>query len=770
MHTPLPPAIEESLISIGTGCINILKLEDSRYRSNFLSSKAKDSLLKQKKSLIVIDNDYDSEEVFQSLSTQKLAHFACLWDNENYLSKKLLERFRILTTLSHVRSNQHTHDHIDRYRRRFHEGIMKDIQGFSRKNGSGLSIKENILNKGHKSNQVLTPQQYQFFKQIHLTDNFCLALTELEKAYQSRFRNISLGLLDNSVYQSSSSITNTKNRIDSILNQIRLSKEEINEIKDNLLQDLDKELLQELKNISFALSELKEIYFTYDLEEHVRMNEHISKALQKIKQNRLIINPIDIGEQNLLEELPQSINSLESILENQSEIIEKFRNKEFKRYTPFNIEKKQWQRLNKILLEIEKEIGECDLINLRINTKPLSLISLENDLNLTNDKLLQIQSLLSDKEYTAYRLLQSELNINDSIIDFFIDQHQGDWTTIASKYTQEVVVQKYINLNQAGFNSNYHRLSELIHKQSDAASDCIHNYWIDIRRDAFENFKVHQKEMATILLSGHETDLKLSDIYDIAPNYISTYFPLMIVKSEDLNQFSGSLEHWDHIIFYNQKETSSTFINPLMQNGIEVSIVGSYDLNIDNIQTKFETRCFFSEHIKLKYGQPFQLLESSERLNQAKSLSVALADICHRFSVYQLKNKSIISFCSEVFNSKLIELLPAKELNILYDKSNLAEDLLDALIPIDNKVMILYENGLINDNKLESIPWQIHVIKLLEESGIDLIDVNTIEMAKQYNTTINKILSRIDASTIYSINSAVVMDHKKDDRFIPAYT
>lgn len=744
MRTPLPPVIEESLSVVDSQCINFLHVQDAKLLGDYIASKAKKSLLEERKSLIIISDDTEPETILQSLSTERLAHFACKWDSANPLSKKLIERFRILTTLSEVPRSRHAYQHINSYTKAYHEELMKNIGNINKRTASGLTIKESLAIQGLRQRHSLTTSQFDFFKSLETSELFYSLLGDLETKYLLRFRNLTLDRFDDHIYSSKSKFFESKKTIDSLVNHVALIQQEIATLSISLLEDLNQKIDEELRILNEVLDELRELYFTHDFEQQDNVSQLISAVISRTDTFNYLALDYNLGTANSMHDLDIIIKWVDKTIEYQNDLRIKLERQNFSRFTPFNIDRQEWLTLSTHVDELCEELKKAHFISIEINDRPLTLNALKTDVDNAKGKLIQIQSILLDQDFTDFKLLQNELKLSNEIINLIDSVEELNWVNSVDLFCQEVMIKKHLKIGGGESYSSYHKLNDLNEKKEEIISDSIHNSWIKKRKEAIGLFQSNHKETCQLLLSSVIKEMTLSNLFFLDPNFVSTYFPITVIRESELLEVETINAAWDDIIYLDIAKVSINPMQEFIAAGKEVSLATTKNVDPKPIQSINEMQLFMSKEEKLIYGQPFSLLQNSERLHQAKSLSIALNGVSQSFSVYQLKTKSIISFAHKAITHKLLDFLPSEEINVLYADSKNVDDLIDAMIPIDREIIMIYENGLINDKKLQSISWQMHILKLLEESGVTLIDINTIDLAKNYRFYMKGIMKKIN--------------------------
>ena len=218
--TPLSPVLEESLESRGSE-ITVLHVKDNAILKDFLNEKVIKTLMASETCLIVVPDSYDLTSPAKILSVNKLAHLCILWNDEEPLSERQIERFRILNKL---KPTEYRSTDLDEklVRQREIRSRLKSI--FTSINHSQLDSEslKSLLNKRN-------PDVIQYFSH-HISDLSSLIdikhladiddLKELESSYHERFEYIEEAFqLDDKIFKSSESLAQAKEELNKLYEQ-----------------------------------------------------------------------------------------------------------------------------------------------------------------------------------------------------------------------------------------------------------------------------------------------------------------------------------------------------------------------------------------------------------------------------------------------------------------------------------------------------------------------------------------------------------------------
>jgi hypothetical protein len=748
--TPLSPVMEESLMSQEVNCINFLQTTNAATLSDFLSEKLIKGLLKGENTLIIMPSGCDMEVPAKTLSKNKLAHLVTIWDGHNHLDAKACERFKILTRLSEVERHRNSYDNLQCYINILKGDIAKQLESYYLNVGNGKKIKDVASNYHADELMHINPTLQNSIDHIINPDEVSDHCDHLEKLYNQRFILMSADLIDSKIYNQKQTHVEARHSIQILCNFADSIKYNFDYAKNELLNEIKQDIDQESLLWSIALEKIREAYYTHDIEYgKIDFASIVQKLISEARQSKYL-NLKETDLQNLTwQNGIQLIYSIETLLQSQSEILAESRQRYFKRLTPFNCKSDRLRATLNQVEELSIMLTEYDWLHITCNARSLTLNNLQDEIAQTSDKLNKVNAILSDIEFNQFKELQSRLNVSDDLVDALKSDKSKSWKVVYNNLIISNIISKKSKRGQQSLESKYQKLQTIESQKAEIIQDVIHNIWCKKRSKALADFRTAQNVLYQSLFFGNEMKVSFADLFSVASDFLLAYYPVMIIRQNELSQLDQFISKWQNIVFYDSIHISPEEVTPFIHAERSVCIATSQAINLNPIQNEWSTHLFFSKDIRLTYAQPFSLLQRSERFHQAKALSIAIHRVVDTFSIYRLRNKCIISLINDNLDARIVNALPENEFNVLYEKSNDLDDLIEAMLHPDTEVYILHENGLLNDKNVKSIEWQLHVIQLLQQAQVQMIDIDTLQLLKNYNVAFRKI---IDDLTYISVS------------------
>lgn len=751
--TPLSPVMEEALMAHEENCINFLQTTNASTLSDFLSEKLIQALLQGQKSLIILPEGCDLNIPAKTLAQNKLAHLVMVWDADHKVDAKIREKLKILTRLAEVERNRHSFENLNTYINVLTKDIEKQIESYYLPLGHGNTIKS-LANyfKEHESVELSYPVRKNL---ASIQDPYKVyeGLDQLENLYHQRFILMESSLINHTIYEDRERHIKSRNEIIALHNFIEELTNNFLYAKEELLRDIDNTIEKEGNEWYRALSEIKESYYTHDIEySKVDFAAIVVKSISEARSAEYLTID-DSALQNLTWQNGKNVlQVIEELLYNQEEILISAKQKYWKRLTPFNVGSNRLKSVLTQVKELSDMLSTYEWLDISCNSQMLTLSGLEDQLIDTCTKIRTVKTILTDAEYNQFKQHQTALNINADLLNLIKHDENKSWKEVFNQIVISKILNEKSKRGQQTLQSRYLKLKDLQAQKSKIAQDIVHNIWCKKRNTALNEYKYkHVDSFGEVFYSSNES-IRLNDLLHKAPEFLLTYYPVMIVRQNDLSHIFSLAQNWDQVIFYDSIEIDPNHIEPFVNSEKEITIVTSQPINLNPIQNKWTTHLFFSKDERIQYTQPFSLLQRSERYHQARALCIAIHKVIDRCNIYRLKNKCIISFVHEKLDENIIASLPSKDLNVLYKDSDQLDDLIEAMALPETDIFILCENGLLNDQKIASIEWQLHVLELIEQAQINLINIDTLQLMKNYQHTFRKIVESLGSSTMEETN------------------
>ncbi|KXK38880.1 MAG: hypothetical protein J5I52_07525 [Saprospiraceae bacterium] len=284
----------------------------------------------------------------------------------------------------------------------------------------------------------------------------------------------------------------------------------------------------------------------------------------------------------------------------------------------------------------------------------------------------------------GYRLLHKDyIQLRPTTTDYY------DQLTTAAQLAKKYETEQWLN-------NNAHAVNKEVNK--------------NIKKNAPELYK---------LVAGK----KNPDLTDNWGHYISshqelleTIFPVMILDQSSPLRLSKSPDR--HLIVLQDNS-----VNPeLMQLFKTVSYYWDHSL-------------FFAEpdyRLVLSYEKsklPHYKLSVSDRLPLLRSMSQLLLSTGKIPEIFLMKTSCIVSFSSRFVNQSIMKYLYHSGIkNIRQDDVSPEQMLTGALLPAQDHIWVVTEDGLMNTTSPDTILWQRNALALLQDMGCKIVHINSAEL------------------------------------------
>ncbi len=405
------------------------------------------------------------------------------------------------------------------------------------------------------------------------------------------------------------------------------------------------------------------------------------------------------------------------------------------RLTPFN-NGVQNTTINHNLLHVRERSSEIPYLSNIIKKLYFSIEKLTDDITKLDERVTRLTSLVENDRLLNYLLLKNELQGSDELVSTLVSNKSNDWgQAFLQLYILANAQQKKI-ATQSIKNQQYNFLLTSVNLESYVAQ-AIHNLWSERRSKALA-----QSGFKTFKAILNSDDAQIS-VADGLRSVLNEYYPIQILSIDEIyKDISHELTPKSLMIFYLNKKINKKILSKRGEH-IDSIIISPEIHNLNELKESNNTQVLKLDHSRLTETRAFKSLPTIERLKQAQSLAYAMYMISDRFDVIQLKHKSVILLCSKVISDDIIHTLPEDSINILYQDSSTYEDLIDAMIHKGREINVVIENGLIDERRLDHLQWQLHVMNLIEQAQINLIDIPTYELIIDYQSTITEVIDRI---------------------------
>jgi hypothetical protein len=725
------PLIAQAIYQDSKGLVNIILTDDRAHQAEVLYQSVKSSLLAGEHCYIAVSESEKSSEPAHMLSQYNLAHLSAELQSMVTANQDVLARSKSLETLQRITIEGNKLAKLTINRDVILDQIKAQLGKFSSLVTPQETFNEYILNTEQSGDAINTIPVSQELLSRKIDYTVLRGFSTLGELHDSRFSWVQTELIPSWVYGSEQTYRHYVNQIESIKLSVDYINTELSQISSEITDALDRQLQYELGQIEKAKAALVKYLPTSELDSTRDQHLRIQSIITPLQSELIEFSVAPVDDQPSIN---QVIEELDSILLNRDAHRAKRISTLMSRATPFNTQDERLDNLNVRLSELKLTTDTIDSLKDIIKKRYFNLASIVSDCETITKTLNHVLNILTDDQYSNYRLLQAELNCSEALVSTLTMQPQGDWgQALLALYIQSLQSSKSLLIQQdQELIDNYDQYQRLCRRIKRTESEVLHNIWTDIRTDA-----LHQ--------SGGRSVQQLSDAV-IAGNMqhvLTHYFPIKIVTPEELDQHDVLPD--SKIIFLNNGNVIVARLQELTQQH-HIVILGGKLRNIGRVQDQLSTQVLEMDTPSVQEYKPFSSLQSGDRLAQAKSLALAINMICDRFDVIQLRDKSIISLCSDVLSQKIINMLPPQQVNLLYQNSSQYEELVDAMIHEDREIYILHENGLLDARRLSHLDWQLETIEQIIRTDIKLLNITTHQLTYDLDATLMNVFEAIVSS------------------------
>ena len=725
------PLIAQALQQDYNGLVNIILTDDSVHQAEALFQSVKSSLLSGQHCYIIVSEHEKSSHPLQMLSQYNLAHLSAEFQSLSAANPEILSRAKSLEMLQRIPLEANKLERLKMNRERLLDQIKERFAQYHIQITPEETLKELVLNPDFKAAALINLPLQQELNDKTIDHNLLRSYSALGQLYDDRFSFIQGDLVPAHIYESEETYGQYVKQVKSLKRSIQLVNEEVHGIKTALTNELSKKIDNEVELIKMVRAELSDYLPVSDLDsagnKYVRIQKIISPLMEGLD---ILAVPLNTDQQYI----SLIIDQLDIVLYKSESIKSSKINSLLSRLTPFNSEDDKLDSLVSQVSELREHVEATFMIKDLIKKRYFNLASLYEDCEALTQRINHLIYILTDDQYSNYRLLQEELNCSQNLVHALLSEPEDNWGA--------TLLSLYISSLQSSHSKLMHADHELINKYGQYVSLCrrilktesevLHNLWSDTRVDTIR--QTTGRSIQQLSLSA-ETD----DMSDI----LTQYFPVKIMTPEELD--NHGVREGSKAIFLSNNNVNIQRLQVLSQNH-HVVVLGSKLRNINRIQDQLSTQLLNIDTPAMSEYKSFNSMQSSDRLTQAKSLALAINMICDRFDVIQLRDKSVISLCNKVLSQKIIDMLPDHQVNLLYQNSSQYEDLVDAMIHEDRDIYVIHENGLLDERRLAHLDWQLQTIDQMHSANIKMINISTSQLIYDLDATLMNVFNAIVSS------------------------
>lgn len=737
INSSISPSVLRASKEVGKGRICYLEASESSAIRDFIIERAISACREKLKLVLVCPANLSIEVPLKILSNANLAQYSLCYEANGLLSQKQKECIRIMANYKTPSIGIANNTANDLQEKELQHLINKSLDSLYENTSQSKNIKQVIIEllKSHNSVSNLN------FK-VDKPEN----IESLSACFEERF----LFMLDSSILKD----IVFNDSIEKLQALLQMQYEDLNkhhssfiEINKIIGDNIQSKILEDKNNLMLIKRALEESLMDYSLRTHSLEGPQAKEMLERFitKANYLKIPGLDLTVLKNLkpEDLIPVVNDL--IEHSEFEVL-RAQQDCFYRQNPFNISRDDQQFAMTSMIRILNELRINNSLDIEI---PTHFFQCQHLLKISAQVIVQLKlTLLSlqDEKFLKFGklLIQSGLNINQLLA--LLNYKPSDWTTVVNQSITtkslhsfdtselEILYKRYADLRH--FNKlNKHNNSKILHHKLSSEKSILINKSLNENK-SFEMFLASDSEQE--LMS--ESIAKYGDIFN-------DIFQIVIVSESELHPLLDNEKmNFDEFLFIELKEWDHSFSKRLKNSDVAISIASSSSVPINKTQLKnnWELQHYYSNELNTSEMRPFSSLNTSEKYHQSMMLASNIIPLVSSFSIYQLPSSTLISFLSPEIEPMILEQIDKGNINILYTNSHEMSDLVEGFITDSDQLVVLVENGLINDKKRDELIWQLNLIQELKECQIHLIDIPTSELIKSGKDYLAKSLSSLN--------------------------
>lgn len=749
---PLPPVLSAAVSASDTSTINFLSATNEQALSRYLNAKVSRALLEEKKVLVVLSDNQPSDYVAEILSSSKLAHITKHW-SDTPLTERDREHIQVLATLSSIDRAHTDLDRLDNYA----DHIYTELRRLNTRSQLPLMSHQTIGQLLHAMGD-----EYASDAALDLAGERDLStvlehVEELQSMYHARYQYLMKdGLVSDEIYSTYTAYERATEELRNLRQNTDQIYQSLQNAKLNLTNGISRAVRAEQATWISALDQIRSTYYLYDSAiERATLAATVGAIMQRTEGHQYLTLDGKYRHGYTESHIPALIDGIERLLESADAVVDQQVEQHWGRLTPFNTKLDAIVKVQADANALAEGLEQTDWLDVSINPVVLTLTQLESEIARVVTALERCTALFEDHQYVQFRRLAAEMAISPALLRSLISADDDSWLALLQRSMlsriskDKPAEQRHQLIDQA---NNLH----LTRQRWEA--DVVHNLLHAERRGAMETLqhKHHLPMMQLIgeLISRHSVASLFAEEMPLARGL----FPVLSITQSDLAEWeTDQMAQWDEIIFYNTSHISLYEVSLAQDHeDTQVSIATTHPIRLEKIQKAYTTELFFANVELIPAAVALDDLPRAERYHLARALASCIYSCARRYNVYRIREKCLISLLPQDLDDHLMGQVPQHDFNVLYPDSDRIEDLMEAMLLIDTQVYILYTDGLLSTHHLSHVAWQQHVIDLLGQAGVHMIDINTVQLASDYEVTRRRILQELTEYQPVSLESTTL--------------
>ena len=389
--------------------------------------------------------------------------------------------------------------------------------------------------------------------------------------------------------------------------------------------------------------------------------------------------------------------------------------------------------------DLELLINRINESRILSNALEVNTLSISKQIDFIDDLIYQLQLILLKTEknihYFQWQSFIESLESNEKeIIKYLRKSDSNEWATIFDRwYFYSWLIKdghQVLSCNDLHINT-MHKLCEYGAAYETNKLVANHNRTLNA---VIESIKKNKPDLYKTIFKNKKIEQPILWKYFLAENneWLSKIFPVIMADCDELEQTSKQNDQ--HLILFDVKNCNVEILH------FFVSVTTFIDENnFDGSADFLLTTSRLGGNIQISQ------LSSSERLPWMRSITHMLTAIGTLPEVFQMRESVIFSFASKFINQVVLNDLYELGIKHLQTNNSAYDTILGSLLNSEKHIYIITEDMVMDPLRPDNLEFQTYIIDKLQQTGCELLNLDTTQLLQQGLEALTPMLSLIKA-------------------------
>ena len=743
----LSPVLSDTLKSENVKDIIFSEVADAGMLKEYFAQCITQFLLRKERTIVIIPDQMDASIPSKILARENLAHYTCSFQRDDEIHPMLAERARLLAELKEIPLLRQEYSMVALKYKEIEHKIADTLTSLSRASIQSPSFKDMLLSSKEEPQVNLLPSALEEIAKVHLNGKSIDHLKSWQKSLDNSFLYLSArSAIDNVAFEDHESLNYAIEEISDLYHRMT---ENLIELETELLkikQFIKEQIDNEVGAWTKIKEELQSAFFEHEVENFPTSFE--SRGMPIINKlrgfNYLQFQAIIQAEKGW-GQVPQLLKMIDAIIAAAQSGIDTFYEDYLRKLSPFHSINPSIDGQIDLSLQLLSSINSSKYLNKKYRIKFLQVDDLVDILQEAQQGLLLAKKAITNEAYLNFKLDQIELNISDKLLQALYNIPADQWTNVIHYYGQKGHLTAGYDPSMAQLEPLYRDAKNTYLNMKHLENKEIHNRWCQERKETLTGIKNNKWDTYKAIFSKAESAFSFPYLVDQLSESLQTFFPIIVVHETD---FKYAISHpnmsFDQAIFLDTKDVSITDISILNEKNINITIASSFNIDVSDLKEMYPMICNYCSDVRIEKTMNLSELEQTERYQYAVALAGLITNQVESGNIYKIGNRVLISLLDPRLEQKLMNRLGFDDGNLLYRGTKEIVHFVETIIHHDD-IVLLTENNLLNDKKVNTTFWQRHVIEILASSGINILDVPTHMLYREMDQSIDFLSEQIQS-------------------------